>query len=290
MARSSNVAIIYRNYSDRGVLSGGNWQAGSLRLANMQTPYLAEVARSIDTSPASTQVLADLSAFPAIGGVAFGPTNARTTATARVRAYFDAAGSELIYDSGPLNFPGVAVDSLQLEWEEDGFWEGVSAEVEDLGKGITFIHLTGVPVVARYWKIEIFDEGNPDGFVEVSRLMIGSVWQPDYNYDYDGNEFGLEPLTDVEESRSGVRFYNPRNTRRTFSFSFAYLPDVQTFADVYRIATRSGIHNQVVVVPHPDDLDTYQREAFLGTLGVMPTLRRNAPGHAGTNFKIEEAL
>lgn len=290
MARASNLAIIYRNFADLGTLSGGNWQAGSLGLPNLQTPYLAEVARSLDTTPASTRFDADLGRVASIGGIAFGPTTARTTATFRVRAWYDAQHTSPLYDSGVISFPGVSVDSLELEWEEDGFWAGISDEVEDQGKGITVVHLTGAAVVARYWAVEIFDEGNPAGFIEVGRLIIGSVWQPVFNYSYDGNEFGLDPLTDMEEGRSGVRFFNPRNQRRTFSFSFPYLPEDETFGQVYRLATRSGTHNHVVVVPSPDDTGSYQREAFIGTLGVMPSLRRAAPGLASTSFKIEEAL
>lgn len=290
MARASNLAIIYRNFADYGTLSGGNWQTGSLGLANLQTPYLAEAARSVDTAPASTRFDADLGRVASIGGIAFGPTSARTTATFRVRAWYDAGHTSPLYDSGVISFPGVAVDSLELEWEEDGFWAGISDEVEDQGKGITVIHLTRAVVVARYWTVEIFDEGNPAGFIDVGRLVIGSVWQPADNYAYDGNEFGLDPLTDMEEGRSGVRFFNPRNSRRTFSFGFPYLPEDETFDQIYRLATRSGAHNHVVVIPRPNDLGSYQREAFIGTLGMMPSLRRVAPGLAGTSFKIEEAL
>lgn len=290
MARASNLAIIYRNFADLGSLSGGNWLPGSLRLDNLQTPYLAEVARSADTAPASTRLDADLGRVASIGGIAFGPTTARTSATFRVRAWYDAGHTSPLYDSGVIAFPGVAVDSLELEWEEDGFWAGISDEVEDQGKGITVIHLTGSSVVARYWGVEIFDEGNPAGFIDVGRLIIGSVWQPSFNYSYDGNEFGLDPLTDVEESRSGVRYFNPRNSRRTFSFAFPYLPEDETFDQVYRLATRSGTHNHVVVIPRPGDLGSYQREAFIGTLGMMPSVRRVAHGLASTSFKIEEAL
>ncbi|AWI88170.1 hypothetical protein C0214_07830 [Methylobacterium sp. DM1] len=72
--------------------------------------------------------------------------------------------------------------------------------------------------------------------------------------------------------------------------AFRILPDGETFAQVYRLATRAGTHNQVVVVPSPDDVGSYQRESFIGTLGIMPSLRRAAPGLASTSFRIEEAL
>jgi hypothetical protein len=283
----SNLALIYENYADRGTLSGGSWQSGSLKLANLQTPYLAEVARSTSAAEADTQFTIDFGAPYIISGICFGPCNVRPDALCRYRAYDD---NGLVYDSGLLQFPGSTVDSANLEWEDGGFWEGTSREFDDLFKGIYLIHLPPLPLACERITVEIMDAGNPAGFIEIGRLICGKAWSPKYNYGYDGNSLDFEDLTDREEGRSGARFFNPRPNRRSFSFGFDYLPEAQTFQDVYRIATRSGTHRQVVIIPNPGDPDSFAREAFVGTLGTPPSLRRPTFQGVATAFKIEETL
>lgn len=282
-----NLAIIYQNFADSGQISGGAWRDATLPLVNLQTPYLAQVARSRTTAKEDTQFSITFAGLRLIGGVAFGPCNVRPTAQARYRGY---DGDELKFDSGWLPFPNSSVPSADLEYGDLGFWEQRDSEVDDLTKGITFIDVPDVPLAVRTLVFEISDEGNPDTYIDVGRLICGRVWRPKHNYDYSDNSLDLSALTDVQESRKGVRFYDPRVVRRSFSFGFSYLPDAETFEEVYRLATRSALHNQVVVVPNPGDPTTFIREAFIGTLAQLPSLRRPTFGYAATSFKIEEAL
>jgi len=286
----SNLALIYEDAAAQGTLSGGRWQAGSLRLSNLQTPYLAEIARSVSAAPPDTYVDVDLGAYTAISGIALGSCRVTTLAKFRVRAFATDFASPVIYDTGPADFPGSRVDPDLLGWEDIGFWEGLSQDFDDRGKGSLLLHFLPGPITARAWRIEIIDPSHPAGHIDIGRLIMGRVWQPATNFTYDSNGLDFEALTDVEESRSGTRFYNARNLRRAFSFGFDYLPEAETFRDVYRIVTRSGIHNQVVVAPNPSDPGTYQRDAFIGTLGVLPSLRRPVFQRAATSFKIEEVL
>jgi hypothetical protein len=106
---------------------------GGISWANLQTPYLAEVARSTSAAEADTQFTIDFGAPYIISGICFGPCNVRPDALCRYRAYDD---NGLVYDSGLLQFPGSTVDSANLEWEDAGFWEGTSREFDDLFKGI----------------------------------------------------------------------------------------------------------------------------------------------------------
>ena len=49
----SNMLIVYRNYLDAAILSGGNWSSG-LPLDNLAHPHPSRVARSTDTDPVSS--------------------------------------------------------------------------------------------------------------------------------------------------------------------------------------------------------------------------------------------
>ena len=284
------LALIYEDAAARATLSGGGWAPGSLRLANLQTPYLAETARSNTSDPSDTQFDVDFGVYTTIAGIALGGCQVTSVARYRVRAFYDDASSQIVYDSGLQDFPSTRVDQELLDWEDPGFWEGRSRDFDDRRKGALLLHIPPAPVLARVWRVEIIDPGNPAGFVDVARLIMGRLWQPDLNFTYDGNSLDFQALTDVEESRSGTRFYNARNLRRSFTFGFDALPEEATLRDIYRIVTASGVHNQVVVVPDPTDTDNVQRDVFIGTIAVLPSLRRSTFRRVATSFKIDEAL
>lgn len=291
----SNLALLYENRVDLDgvLLSGGSWQTGSLGLANLRTPYLAEVARSMSADPADTQFLCNLPRQYSIGGFALGPTNLRPSALLRIRSYADSTLAALVDDSGYIALPSSKVDQLTIAWEDPGFWEGVTQEFDDIGKGIgkgaTFIYIPTARFVAGAVQVEIFDPGNPTGFFDIGRFFVSRTWRPPYNYDEQGNSLDFEAVTDQEDGRSGTTFFNPRALRRTFKFGFPYLPDTE-YREIYQIAVRSGIHNQIMVVPNPGDPSTYLREAFFGTLGVVPSLRRLSTTNISTEFVARESL
>lgn len=291
----SNLALLYENRADLdgAALSGGSWQSGSLGLANLQTPYLSEVARSTSTDPDDTQFLCTLPQPCSIGGIALGPTNMTPTSLLRIRSYTDPGLTNLVDDSGYLALPSNVVPSLTLEWEDPGFWAGASQEFDDIGKSIgkgpSFVYIPDASFVATYVQVEMFDQSNPAGYLDISRIMIGRAWRPTYNYEENGNSLDFEAITDTEEGRSGTSFFNARAMRRSFKFGFSFLPDTE-YREIYQIIVRSGIHNQVFVVPNPADPSTHLREAFFGTLGQPPSLRRMSTPNIATEFVVKESL
>ncbi len=287
MAR--NLTILYENFADAAAYAGGSWVAG-LPVSNLATPYLAEVARSTTVDAASTKFTVTLPRVDEIGGIVIGPCTVTTEASVRIRSYLAADMVTLVDDSGLIGVPLTITQSEALEWEGSLYWEGAPSEFDDLEKGATFFHVPAAAFSAGFILVEIFDPSNADEYIDVSRFFAGRAWTAAYNYDASDNALDFETLTDEEESRSGVKFFNPRAMRRVFGFSFAYLPAEPSFRDIYRIATRSGRHNQVVVLPKPDDPTSLQRESFIGTLRQMPSLRRRKGAWISTSFQIEETL
>lgn len=295
MVSVSNLALLYENRVDLDgvVLAGGSWQTGSLGLNNLRTPYLPEVARTMSAAVADTQFTCALPQIYSIGGFALGPTNLRPSALLRIRSYTDSTMQTQVDDSGFLALPNATVDQTTLAWEDPGFWEGITQEFDDIGKGIgkgaTFVYIPPVRFTAAFFKVEIFDPGNPIGYIDVGRFFVSRTWRPTYNYDEQGNSLEFEAITDQEDGRSGTSFFNARALRRIFKFAFGYLPDTE-FREIYQIIVRSGIHNQVYVVPNPGDPSTYLRESFFGTLNALPSLRRMSTPYVATDFVVKESL
>lgn len=285
------LAIGTENYAVDGTFSGGDWvDSGTITLENLATPYMSEVARSSSADAEDTQFSVDLGRARTVGVIGLGNTSIRPTAQWRIRAYQDDGLTVTIYDSGVIDIPGTTVSSLSLEWEDDGFWEGLSQEFDDLMKGVTLIHLPPDDVYARFWLVEVFDEGNPAGYVDIGAAYVGSRWQPDHNASYGSNELGFEDLTDEEESRNGTKFFNDRNIRRIMAFALEYLPDEMEARNIYRLSMRARRSRQILFIMFPLQPETYQREAFFGTLRQLPPIHRNSFQTIHTNFLIEESL
>ena len=285
----SNIAVMYENFAENSVFSFGSWLT-NLPLDNMKDSDLGTLARSSDALVASTKFRVDLGAVRPIGGVAVGPTNLSPGAQYRVRSYEDNLYTTLLYDSGIKILPGASVDSLELEWEDPGFWYGIETEGLSNAWIIEVIPETQISNSnAQYWQIEMIDESNSDGYIEAGFCMIGRTFRPSINYD-ENNSFTQIQLTDTIEALGGHRDYWHRGMRRTLRVTWWRLDDSEGWGDIYAMMTILGVHRPMFVVPDPDDLDNIQKRSFLATFRNTPELRLIIQDGVTTGFDLEEVL
>jgi hypothetical protein len=292
-----NAVFVYDNFADRAILSGGSYVAGLPR-ANAQDADIGLVARTTDATSASTRLHVDLGTEQPVGGVVLGPINMTPGSTYRVRSYDQAAMTTLRYDSGIKTIAGAGpidwtTPTEWTEWENPGFWLGIES-LSDLAD--TALYLVEIVPAAqatlankRFWKIELFDAGNADGYLEFGRLLVGRAWRPSINYG-DGADISVEPLTDVVETLSGRRAHWERGLRRVWRASFDRLPEDEAFAEVLRMQARLRTSRQFFLCPDPEDEDFLQRRSFLATLKAPPPLSQINLFRASTSFDCEEVL
>lgn len=281
------LILLYDNAADEGTLSGGTW---SLPLTGMQDPRPTRRARSANLTPEATTFDIALNATRTFKALAFGPTNFTSSARYRIRSFSDAEMTMEVYDSGSRDIGTQAVPSLDLPWEDPNFWTGVQP-IDDPDKaGIFVVHIFDQDTTAKYWRFELEDAGNSDGFVEIGRLFMGLAWQPSINFSPEGNSFGWKPNTTTQQSLGGSRYYNRRKSARFFRFAFPYLPDAEVWSDVYRIQAVSNLDRQVFVIPDPDDVANRSKRSFLGNLTELSSIQLFNVGLASTAFDITEAL
>lgn len=283
----SNYVLLYNNFSDQGLFSGGSW---ALPLTNLQDADIAKVARSTDAQTTSTIIKVDLGRIQLVDGVAVGPVNMSPGATWRFRGYNDAAYTSLFYDSGLQTNSGSVINwsdvNAWLEWEDPDFWYGIVGSQDNLPQYL--FHITPAARAAQYWKIELFDSGNFDGHLDIGRLLICQAFRPSLNYD-ENNSFTLLPLTDVQETLGGKRVYFERGVRRTLSCAFT-LDESEIFGEVFSVGLRSGVSRQVFVVPEPSDTVSGSRRSFLATLKTAPIMKQLNVARGSTVVDLEEVL
>lgn len=277
------------NRCDSATLSSGSWNA-SLPLVNLQSRQLGRVARSSDATNTSTKFIADLiSTERLIRIVSLVNHNLSLTSQYRIRASSDSGFSTILYDSGVTSvYPAIHPLST-LEWEQINFWDGTPG-AEDI-KGYTTNLCVILPqlVVARYWKVELFDTTNTDGFVEIGRFFIGSGYTPTVNMAI-GADIGWQTPTAVTTTISGAKYFQKRTPYRVANLTLPVLSVDEAMANLFEIDRRSGIDQEVIYIF--DTADTYHalRRRYLGTIKTLSPVQYPYGNALTKTYSIEEVL
>lgn len=204
----SNAIISYPDLTlSATALSGGSWLS-SLPLSLLQDQDLANKCRSTDDAAASSIILVDLGAAQAIRVISLCAHNISEAGTIQARGYSDAGYTTLV--SG--------ADTTALDAWPTAF---TAATVAKYPKNWTFCFTTAK--TARYWKIEITDTTNPDGYIELGRLWLGSaIFEPALGISY-GSGLGYISRDVIEESLGGVLWGEKRTPKRELTATFEVL-------------------------------------------------------------------
>lgn len=286
----TNLMLLYDNAADEGSLSGGSW---SLPLTNLQDPRPTKMAQSSDVSSASTTFRIQLTAARTFRAIVFGPTNYSSGGSYRIRGYSDSGYTSLVDDTGVIILGSEPAHTLDMHWTDAYWWSGAQP-LDDPGNaaGIWVIHVYDSDITAQYWDFSLDNQSNPDGFLKIGRLFMGTAWIPSLNYTPESNKFSFASLTASQSSAGGSRYYHRRRAARAFSWSHPFLPKTEVTDDVYRIAAIAGTDRQVFVIPDPDDIDRRTTRSFLGTLDELPSWAFNNVdgGGASTGFQVTEVI
>lgn len=186
----SNLRIIHKNLFDAyGALTMAvGASAIGFPLTNLVDDAKAKTWRSTNLS--SPKIKITWPTAQVMSGVALAFTNLITGSTFQIKLYDDPAAGSLLHDTGAIdvdyNYDApVGFDSIG----SNSFAYGGGAHVSAF-----FESVSGV----RRMEIEFTSAGNPDGFIEVSRIIAGLAWEPNDNADYGAS-------TGFIDNTSGVR-------------------------------------------------------------------------------------
>jgi hypothetical protein len=105
----------------------------------------------------------------------------------------------------------------------------------------------------QYWRFTFDDAANPDGYIEIGRLMLCLHWQSVEETDR-GTEDGIEDTTRTSESETGQAFGDIGVQKQTYAMSFGIMqPETRT--SLKAIYASVGQHMPIVVVPNENALD-----------------------------------
>lgn len=107
--------------------------------------------------------------------------------------------------------------------------------------GDIIVYYLSVATTKRYWHLQITDDANPDGYIDIGDIFLGSYMELSKTYSM-GFSKGFALLYDVNRTPYGVikkRFYN-RQRSFTYNFNLLVAADITLLeAMIDSIASRS---------------------------------------------------
>lgn len=285
----ANLLLAWQNRGDEAALSGGSWLA-ALPLSNLQRRQVQRVARSTNATLASTQFLVSLPAARTIGVAALVAHNLSASAKVRFSASDTAGFSVTQYTSGWLDaWPSGTIPESLLAWEDDNFWRGTLSDAGRAGYLSPVIHALATEQSWRYWKVEVDDTTNADGYVQIGRLFLARAWRPTVNYAY-GAGLRYEDPSPIETSLSGAEWFDQRGKFRTFEFELQGITSTEVYANALELQRVAGTTGEVLVVPDTDDPGTSAVRSFVGRLRQIGAIQQIQPTAHSARFQVKEFI
>jgi hypothetical protein len=190
-------------------------------------------------------------------------------------------GSESVY---PTFYPA----GSEL-WGEDVGSTALSAADYAAGRRLDFFHLPSSAQNYRYWRVEITDTGNADGYVEIGRLAVVGGYTPTINF-RQGVKLGYVGRSESQETWGGRLIHDVRQSRRRCDFSLPEIAEQEALVQVLEANRALGTNEQFLFVYDQADTAHLPRRAFLATLRELEPFEVSWGPRYGQPFSALEVL
>lgn len=143
----------------------------------------------------------------------------------------------------------------------------------------------------RYWRFEISDPANPDGYIQIGSIVFGaaSIFSSDENFTDEVN-FGFKQFEDKIFTEGHTNVSNDRGQKRFIELSFDKLKaDGANFKSLRRAYIEYGTLLKVLYVPIPQD------PAAFSVFAKMSEVPQESHIYSGSHYvsfdiKLDESL
>lgn len=286
---NSNVLLAWPNNIDSAISVTGGLYTSSLPLSNVRNRVLSKRARTVDTAESSSTFDIRLKGEKVINAFAIASHNITTGGSIRLRFYSNETQTELLHDSGIIDVWPALFSTDQLEWEFSNFWDGTVSE--DDAKDITplFTYILTAVLIPVSIKVEIFDTGNPDNYVEFGRVFIGESFQPFVNMQLGAN-IGFSINTEIELAQDNTEYYDRKRPRRVASFTLPTLKEDEAFSKLFSMQRTQGIDKEILFVYRNTQDSVMFSRTFLGRLQQTDPINQPYLDRYSTQINLIEII
>ncbi|MBP2291051.1 hypothetical protein [Azospirillum rugosum] len=241
----ANLIILWNIASDSGTLSSGSWLSGNgLKLDNLKTQDITEVARTTDTAPASTRLRIDMGHLQPLSAFAWINHNAPDLATYDLIYSNAADGSAPVYSATGLRF-----------WEPTVVWGSRPFGAFPLtlvdkasypGTPIAF-HLAPGQYYGRYVFANAKIPDGPSSYFQAGRVMAGLAFQPQRGMALGAAIRPVDP-SDKRRTQGGARLVRKLPKYTTWKITLPFQTEAEALGVYFDLMHKLGISGEMLIV------------------------------------------
>ncbi len=270
ISKNTKLGILYKNIGDLATLSSTSTAISGFPLINLQSEHKYKLWR-VSGNTASFSMT--WTTGQTISAIIFPISNLNSSAIIRVRTYADEAGTAIISDTGNQQPILSTQESVGIN------------NYSHYSNSIARVFVSKVSNI-KHCKVDITDT-TPQGYIEISRLVCGEIWNPTY-----GTSYGLSSvfLSDSKHERTeaGNIYTDRKNTYKSISFDLNYLT-LEDRQNLLKLINTSGTRNPLFVSIFPNSEDPIKEETYqiYGKIVDSPTLNNPMYSMYSTNLTLE---
>lgn len=266
-----------------------NSQAAGMEVKYLQTQPPREVYRSTNVN--STQITIPLAQARGINALALIRHNLTVDALVH------------LYGHSVNDFSNLSAVDFKLEnqdpfppiigFGEGGFGEGTfggQPDPEDMPLYSESSWFAFADQELRYWFLKIEDPTNPDGYIQIGRMMLGTGWQPQYGIDWDHSIESVDP-SKQERTDGGGMVVDIEPQYRRFALSCSGLTEDERYMRAFNMMQRLG-RNQaffMILFPDPAKNDSIFEAGYVIAVDAAP-IARHRREFSKARFVFEELI
>jgi hypothetical protein len=206
----SNLRIIYKNlfddYDTLSLLVGTS--SSGFPLTNLIDDTKSKTWRSTDLL--SPKIEVTWAAEQMLSGVALAFANLIAGSTFQITLYDATSGGTLLLDTGAVE--------VENSYDAPVGFSSIGSASYAYGGGTNLATFFDVTPGVRRMEIEFTSAGNPDGYIEISRIIAGAYWEPEKGASYGASVAFVDSTVGQRTSAGGL--VTDRGTiHREMSFS-----------------------------------------------------------------------
>jgi len=291
---NSKWLIGFPRYTESITYSGGSWLS-NYPLANIRVLPFARVARSTNDSNASTILYGVLPTSKPLELFMICNDNISINARIKITLYdgdiTSSPAPNEIANSGWLRRYDSVYDwqSPFASWDSGNFHDRTYSADDLAGSPRNKIIYIAGGNYARSFKLEIDDEDNLDGFVQIGLLEVASAIILD-NAPQLGANYGFISRTSITEAEGGAKYFERKSKPRVFSGILPYYDRSSALNTFYELFRRNDIDTPFIWYPDIDDVLNENRNAFLARNAGLDLFSRVLTPYDAIPINIEEVL
>jgi hypothetical protein len=280
-----NAHILWQDKTELASFTGGSWVA-LLPLDNLKNDTLSQTARSTDLLPASTKFTATFSESNYVRAIALLNHNLSLSAKIKITATLSSVEQ---FNSGWIDVFQAIYNTEDLEFEDANWWSGKATEDSLQGYSRNYFNIFDANVTADSWTIEIDDQSNEAGYIDLGKMFLSQSWQLDRNFNY-GADMGFTNRSTKKFALNGTPYFNTQRNPRSWKISISNLTKGSAYANIVDMFANHNISGYLLFIPVPDDNVNLHREVFVSTMGKAISVTHPGYQRYNTNLTFDEVL